>query len=1009
MTHSELQAFIQQYIKQNGNNEITGPILQNVLLQMGESLSDFVNVNDIANHSAAYNDAAAARADVPSSARKVGLFITYLLADGWMFDQYVGANVSGWGTASNWKPIGPVSVTQNTNTNQVDISIGDTKYSLTAQTGYYVCDSNAEDNKTLSVPNFILTDGCAIKIKFTNANTKNLAELNINATGSKRILFNGGYMYSDSNSWGAGEVVEFYYRSSDQRWVGRTIEVTNDITYNGYQLAMVKSIFNFVLHHGSAFDLSVYRNGTTYSSLTDALDDVPPEWKSGGMGLKYLNTNNRYEHWYCKANTFTKTLIDWVNIEKIADNLQKTMDSMGGVDLQEVAFTADRYVNTQNSTIPNDGTNITSTGSGAWRYAVIAVEQGDTFLLNNSGGGSKQRAYAWVKSDFTKISDSGNNHTCVSETIVAPADAAWLVLNDNNTGAHCYKGKSLKYYIDNYVSVIENATTEIDTIKIGSQQYDVAAKNASERLIGAVTLASGSGSVSADGGATQNIIANTNVSIKKGSILKISISGFNTYINSAELFLDGNRGTFIYDSEAIFECQSDVSIIRLLTRSSNVIASGTVTGSVTLLNVYESLKEVGEKSPNYGEVKQRSEESDVNINKAISPIWRNTFLLNNASRETSSTEYISSDFIPVDTIRYLRITCSYEYSIFTFDKNKIRTATYNYSAGNNVLSFNSKPEDASIKYIRIRVKTNNSANLTLAVDSLVSRYNNERLLANKNLKCFAHRGSGLRAYPLGNGDNYPSSIWGSYVNGFDGIHINIQFTTDHVPYCLHDSTFVDGVSGETINLSESTSAQIDACTRDGQPIAKVESAIYMAKMMGLDIILYKIYGTHTTDDYDVLINMVKKYAMFEHTYFGVMGAVGSPNATYLQAIVSAYPKAKILRTEDDITSTDYSSITDLIADAESILQTYPNLTVYIWVNSGHSEQQFINANLAKPYNVKIGVHSLGAEKYAAIMPYIDIYTQSGGRQSFGMDRRDIEKIVTDKYPEFLLGDFGNIV
>lgn len=69
---------------------------------------DFINVNLENNHETAYSSSTAARNAVPVGYRKTGLQITYLLVDGWFVDQYVGSDISGWETASNWKFIGPI-------------------------------------------------------------------------------------------------------------------------------------------------------------------------------------------------------------------------------------------------------------------------------------------------------------------------------------------------------------------------------------------------------------------------------------------------------------------------------------------------------------------------------------------------------------------------------------------------------------------------------------------------------------------------------------------------------------------------------------------------------------------------------------------------------------------------------------------------------------------------------------------------------------------------------------
>lgn len=86
--------------------------------------------------------------------------------------------------------------------------------------GSYVCSTAASTAaKTVDATGYVLGGGGAFKVKFTYANTAASPTLNVNSTGAKAIVFNGAEAGA-SNSWGAGEVVEFYYDGTN--WVGRT-------------------------------------------------------------------------------------------------------------------------------------------------------------------------------------------------------------------------------------------------------------------------------------------------------------------------------------------------------------------------------------------------------------------------------------------------------------------------------------------------------------------------------------------------------------------------------------------------------------------------------------------------------------------------------------------------------------------------------------------------------------------------------------------------------------------
>lgn len=87
------------------------------------------------------------------------------------------------------------------------------------------CDTAAATAaKTASQTGFILAAGKSVKIRFTYENTASSPTLNINSTGAKAIKYNGTAA-SSTNSWVAGEIVEFFYNdASSGSWEGHTID-----------------------------------------------------------------------------------------------------------------------------------------------------------------------------------------------------------------------------------------------------------------------------------------------------------------------------------------------------------------------------------------------------------------------------------------------------------------------------------------------------------------------------------------------------------------------------------------------------------------------------------------------------------------------------------------------------------------------------------------------------------------------------------------------------------------
>lgn len=68
--------------------------------------------------------------------------------------------------------------------------------------------------KAVRIPGFILEEGAKITVAFENANTAPLATLNVNSTGAKPIIINGGGTSADANSprsWQSAEICDFVY------------------------------------------------------------------------------------------------------------------------------------------------------------------------------------------------------------------------------------------------------------------------------------------------------------------------------------------------------------------------------------------------------------------------------------------------------------------------------------------------------------------------------------------------------------------------------------------------------------------------------------------------------------------------------------------------------------------------------------------------------------------------------------------------------------------------------
>lgn len=132
-------------------------------------------------------------------------------------DQLVG------GSGSAGQEVYPVTSTlgvYDTDNNQLQGVLD----KVTTNLGLFTCGTAAATAaKTVSASKFVLMEGGSVKIKFTYANSADSPTLAIGSTAAKPIMFNGSAA-SASNSWGAGEIVEFFYDGTN--WVGNITSIS---------------------------------------------------------------------------------------------------------------------------------------------------------------------------------------------------------------------------------------------------------------------------------------------------------------------------------------------------------------------------------------------------------------------------------------------------------------------------------------------------------------------------------------------------------------------------------------------------------------------------------------------------------------------------------------------------------------------------------------------------------------------------------------------------------------
>ena len=243
---------IRSLIKQNDNQEITGPVMQEVLLDIVDELNDSIDET--------------AQGYVNTEAA------TRLAAD-----QLLANNIQN-------EQLSRVAADE---AEAEARAVGDTR--LSAMLGYYVCDTAAGTaTKTISAFGYVLTNGGCIRIKMTNANTANNVTLNINSTGAKALYYDGAQA-SSSNSWEAGDILEVFYDGTQYQCASggsgkfATGEKVKDV-----------SISNIIERNGNA----LITNGGVYGLFSQYDNSYNSSAANIAGILKWDGTIGAFNNWY---------------------------------------------------------------------------------------------------------------------------------------------------------------------------------------------------------------------------------------------------------------------------------------------------------------------------------------------------------------------------------------------------------------------------------------------------------------------------------------------------------------------------------------------------------------------------------------------------------------------------------------------------------------------------------------------------------------------------------------
>ena len=258
---------IRAAIKANDNQEITGPVLQQALLDMVDELNGateteaqqrqssdsalqqtlqqninneaqtrqtadngltvdikntaLINICEITNQEPQTLEEAIAL--VPAKFRQGLAFITFKANGVVQLYNFISRNPTdaNWNNTAYWiKWVNQDQIntlitnavnTEKTRAENAESGLTTNIAELKADNSYYVCDTaSGNSNKSVNIPGYKLQTGGSLKIKFENIASTSTVNLNISSTGLRPLYLNG-VQANYQNSWSAGDVLEIYY------------------------------------------------------------------------------------------------------------------------------------------------------------------------------------------------------------------------------------------------------------------------------------------------------------------------------------------------------------------------------------------------------------------------------------------------------------------------------------------------------------------------------------------------------------------------------------------------------------------------------------------------------------------------------------------------------------------------------------------------------------------------------------------------------------------------------
>lgn len=256
-------------------------------------------------------------------------------------------------------------------------------------------------------------------------------------------------------------------------------------------------------------------------------------------------------------------------------------------------------------------------------------------------------------------------------------------------------------------------------------------------------------------------------------------------------------------------------------------------------------------------------------------------------------------------------------------------------------------------------------------------YNTKSALYKSSLKCIAHQGFSIDQYTA---ECRRSAIIAAAMNHFDGVEVDLAFSSDDVPFLCHDTSFVSG--GQTIVIENETADALVTYSYYGETICSLEEAIKLCKLYGLDIILDHTANITNQDRATAVVEILNRYRAWSNVIWTTASSVLNRSA-----ILALYPQARFHVVSDNaISEANISNVNTLAEQGNNVILAFN------WANNTLAHlQDDVLPNLDA--RVKLSCYTLDNTSnpmsyndnlYKQYMPYVD-YALSNVNNKFRVE------------------------